>query len=107
MAKSLSDGALRGPGEVSAAMRGAGTIGQMSVPPAWKAPAVTTVRAFDATPMTTLPGGDAPPLGAWTARDASLGGRTGWRGAPIRRTADRDDTSTLGRVTSVRDGGAP
>lgn len=44
---------------------------------------------------------------AWTARDASLGGRTGWRGAPIRRTADRDDTSTLGRVTSVRDGGAP
>lgn len=62
MAKSLSDGALRGPGEVSAAMRGAGTIGQMSVPPAWKAPAVTTVRAFDATPMTTLPGGDAPPL---------------------------------------------
>lgn len=38
MAKSLSDGALRGPGEVSAAMRGAGTIGQMSVPPAWKRP---------------------------------------------------------------------
>ncbi|OSC38523.1 PPE family protein [Mycobacterium decipiens] len=63
MAKALSDGALRGPGEVSAAMRSAGTIGQMSVPSAWKAPTVTTVRAFDATPMTTLPGGDVPAAG--------------------------------------------
>lgn len=79
MAKSLSDGALRGPGEVSAAMRGAGTIGQMSVPPAWKAPAVTTVRAFDATPMTTLPGGDAPAAGVpgLPGMPASGAGRAG------------------------------
>ncbi len=33
------------------------------------------------------PAADAPAAwSAWTARDASLGGRTGWRGAPIRRT---------------------
>ncbi|MCV7124289.1 PE/PPE C-terminal domain-containing protein [Mycobacterium lacus] len=48
-----------GIGEVSAALRSAGSVGQLSVPPAWTAPAVTTVRAFQGTPMTTLPAGDA------------------------------------------------
>ncbi len=108
MAKSLSDGALRGPGEVSAAMRGAGTIGANV-----GAARLEGARGHHRQGVRCHPNDHTARRrrprrwSAWTARDASLGGRTGWRGAPIRRTADRDDTSTLGRVTSVRDGGAP
>lgn len=60
VADAVATGGLgRSLGEVSAAVRGAGSIGQMSVPPAWTAPAVPTVRPLLGTPMTTLPAGDA------------------------------------------------
>lgn len=62
--KSIADAVTKsglgaGLGDVSAALRGAGSVGQMSVPPAWTAPAVPTVRPIQGTPLTTLPGGDA------------------------------------------------
>ncbi len=75
------------------------------VPPGERA--VTTVRAFGATPMTThCPGSDASAAGVpWTARDASLGGG---RAGVVPRYGVRLTVMTrpLGRVTSVRDGGA-
>lgn len=58
-----TSGLGRSLGEVSAAVRGAGSVGQMSVPPSWTAPAVPTVRPLQGTPMTTLPGGDATAAG--------------------------------------------
>ncbi|MCV7196686.1 PPE family protein [Mycobacterium angelicum] len=61
--KTIADAASRGGlgsglGEVSASLRGAGYVGQMSVPPSWTAPAANPVRALQGTPMTTLPAGD-------------------------------------------------
>ncbi|MBY0442576.1 MAG: PPE family protein [Mycobacteriaceae bacterium] len=41
--------------EVTAAMRNSGTIGQMSVPASWAAPATTAAKEFSHTPLTTLP----------------------------------------------------
>ena len=41
--------------EVTAAMRKSGTIGQMSVPASWAAPATTVGKEFSHTPLTTLP----------------------------------------------------
>ncbi|OSC41687.1 PPE family protein [Mycobacterium decipiens] len=46
-------------GQVSAAMRSAGSIGQMSVPAAWNAPALATAETFRATPLTSLAATDA------------------------------------------------
>ncbi|ARG68002.1 PPE family protein [Mycobacterium kansasii] len=60
--KNVADAVAKGGpgiGEVTAAFRGAGSIGPMSVPPTWTAPAVTTVKTFQGTPLTTLPAGDA------------------------------------------------
>jgi len=56
-------GPAGGLGEVSATLRGAGYVGQMSVPPSWTAPAASTARALQGTPMTTLPAGDVAPPG--------------------------------------------
>ncbi|KLO27041.1 PPE family protein [Mycobacterium haemophilum] len=51
-------------GEVSASYRNAGSIGQMSVPASWSAPAtVTNVKTFQATPLTTLDTGDTAATG--------------------------------------------
>ncbi|RFD25028.1 PPE family protein [Mycobacterium uberis] len=48
-------GLRAGLGEVSASFRSAGSIGQMSVPTSWSAPATTTnVKTFQATPLNTL-----------------------------------------------------
>lgn len=53
----LSAGGLGG--GVSAAMRGAGSIGPMSVPAAWAAPAAANVTVLSHTPLTTLPTSEA------------------------------------------------
>jgi PPE-repeat protein len=69
IANTISGGGLRAGlgvfgGDVSAAARSAGSIGQLSVPPAWAKPVVTVSQAFEATPLTTLPAGDAAGVGA-------------------------------------------
>lgn len=46
-------------GEVAAALRSAGTVGQMSVPAAWAAPATADIKAFSHTPLATLPTSEA------------------------------------------------
>ena len=67
-------------GEVSASFRSAGSIGQMSVPASWSAPAtVSNVKAFQATPLTTLEAGDTaatgmPGLPAMPSSGAGRGG---------------------------------
>lgn len=68
IAKSLSGATMRAGGvlggQVSAAARSAGSIGQLSVPPSWAAAPQATVAAKTfqaATPLTTLPTSDAAP----------------------------------------------
>ncbi|ORB85463.1 hypothetical protein B1987_18595, partial [Mycobacterium kansasii] len=67
IAKSLSGATMRAGGllggQVSAAARSAGTIGQLSVPPSWATPQATVAaKTFQAaTPLTTLPTSDAAP----------------------------------------------
>ena len=58
--RSMAGAGLRASlGQVSASFRSAGSIGQMSVPASWSAPAtVSNVKAFQATPLTTLDAGD-------------------------------------------------
>ncbi|ORV68473.1 hypothetical protein AWC07_08270 [Mycobacterium gastri] len=67
IAKSLSGATIRAGGvlggQVSATARSAGSIGQLSVPPSWATPqAAVAAKTFQAaTPLTTLPTGDAAP----------------------------------------------
>ncbi|AGZ52165.1 PPE family protein [Mycobacterium kansasii 662] len=67
IAKSLSGATMRAGGvlggQVSAAARSAGSIGQLSVPPSWATPqAAVAAKTFQAaTPLTTLPTSDAAP----------------------------------------------
>lgn len=67
IAKSLSGATMRAGGvlggQVSAAARSAGSIGQLSVPPSWATPQTTVAaKTFQAaTPLTTLPTSDAAP----------------------------------------------
>ncbi|SOJ54847.1 putative PPE family protein PPE51 [Mycobacterium simulans] len=82
--KALSDAVSKGGfgtglGEVSAGLRRAGWVGQLSVPPSWTTPTVTTVRALQGTPMTTLPAGDsaAPGMPGMPGVAAAGTGRAG------------------------------
>lgn len=59
MVSEASRGGLSAGGRVVAAMRSAGSIGPMSVPAAWAAPAATDVTALSHTPLATLPTSEA------------------------------------------------
>ncbi|OSC37652.1 PPE family protein [Mycobacterium decipiens] len=76
IAKALTGAGADVERQVSATMRGAGLIGQMSVPATWNAPVVATARAFEGTPLITLP-----------PEDAAAAGTPGLPGMPLSGTA--------------------
>ncbi|RFZ43085.1 hypothetical protein KST_01218 [Mycobacterium marinum] len=50
-------------GPIAAELSSGNRIGQMSVPPSWSEPKVTTIKALQATPLTTLPTDEVPASG--------------------------------------------
>ncbi|RFZ67618.1 putative PPE family protein PPE29 [Mycobacterium marinum] len=50
-------------GPIAAELTSGNRIGQMSVPPSWTEPKVTTIKALQATPLTTLPTDEVPASG--------------------------------------------
>ncbi len=50
-------------GPIAAELTSGNRIGQMSVPPSWTDPKVTTIKALQATPLTTLPTDEVPASG--------------------------------------------
>ncbi|RFZ19790.1 putative PPE family protein PPE29 [Mycobacterium marinum] len=50
-------------GPIAAELSSGNRIGQMSVPPSWSEPKVTTIKALQATPLTTLPSDEVPASG--------------------------------------------
>ncbi|RFZ17589.1 hypothetical protein DSM43519_04528 [Mycobacterium marinum] len=118
-------------GPIAAELSSGNRIGQMSVPPSWSEPKVTTIKALQATPLTTLPTDEVPASGIpgmpgmdhqsaaghptdhpahrrgsrirhpRNARNGNDRSRPRWRRTPIRSATDRDAPPILRRITKL------